>query len=202
MYNAPFLVLQNTARTESCVSRRNNETRYAGFVACFSIIHDIWSLFPIFFFFFSFSNCLDPITPRFRVATSSLSFPPEFPRPSYNYWFEGENFHFHNLSNYRDPTTQFFDARANLKETETILESSIFLLTITPYFSNISWNLREKRKEKKRKNVVARLLKYKLWIRSGIGVIRSATSLSRLFSTGDVIYLGGGGGGEWDRWFR
>lgn len=155
-----------------------------------------------FFFFFSFSNCLDPITPRFRVATSSLSFPPEFPRPSYNYWFEGENFHFHNLSNYRDPTTQFFDARANLKETETILESSIFLLTITPYFSNISWNHREKRKEKKRKNVVARLLKYKLWIRSGIGVIRSATSLSRLFSTGDVIYLGGGGGGEWDRWFR
>lgn len=93
-----------------------------GFVACFSIIRVIWSLFLIFFFFFVFQLPRDrcsTMRARFRVATSSFCFPREFPhstpsisgaslkKSSYNYWFkksfslplkprqnENENFHF------------------------------------------------------------------------------------------------------------
>lgn len=61
IYNAPFLILRNT---ESCVSRRNKETRYAG-VRCLLFHYTRYLIvIPHFFFFFSFSNCLEIVAPR------------------------------------------------------------------------------------------------------------------------------------------
>lgn len=79
IHNAPFLILQNTERTESCVSRRNNETRYAG-VRCLLFHYTRYLI--VIPHFFSFSNCRDrcsTMRARFRVATSSFCFPHEFP---------------------------------------------------------------------------------------------------------------------------
>ena len=119
IYNAPFLILRNT---ESCVSRRNKETRYAG-VRCLLFHYTRYLIvIPHFFFFFVFQLPRDrcsTMRARFRVATSSFCFPREFPhstpsisgaslkKSSYNYWFkksfslplkprqnENENFHF------------------------------------------------------------------------------------------------------------
>lgn len=58
IYNAPFLILRNT---ESCVSRRNKETRYAG-VRCLLFHYTRYLIvIPHFFFFF-----------RFPIASRSL----------------------------------------------------------------------------------------------------------------------------------
>lgn len=153
MYNAPFLVLQNT---ESCVSRRNNETHYAGFVACFSVIHDIWSLFPIFFlfFFFSFSNCLDRCSTLRDFARPHPPFVFLLNFPVHRTTIDSKEkntgkvvfFPFYKFSFSKLSRSNFSSkSKRKRKHPQTI----DLLIHNYPYFSNISWNLGEKRKERR-----------------------------------------------------